>query len=163
MDERTVVTNFHVIDQLRYSKASLCILTKSGKDIPFKRVRNFSIPYDLALLEVERHKQLFLELGSIFTDTVYVLGFPKGRFNKFNGRNISTQDENHVFLINSVQDLNSASGSPMLNAKGQVIGVFHSSFEVEKDLQTRQGRGTQVKHLKDLLKKYPLPFEKQTI
>ena len=82
IDEMTVVTNFHVIDEFSDSNHSLYLQTQSGEEIPFKRVKNFSIFHDLALLEVEGQNRPFLELGSSVTDTVYVFGFPGGQFKK---------------------------------------------------------------------------------
>ena len=158
IDEMTVVTNFHVINRLRYADYPLHLETQSGQEVPFKRIKNFSILHDLALLEVKPQNQPFLELGSTVTDAVYVFGFPGGQFKKFNAHNISRAGIYYVFLPNWVQSLGGASGSPILNSQGKLIGVFSSSFNIERNLSIRQGAGIQVKYLKNLLKKYSLPF-----
>lgn len=129
IDERTLVTNFHVIYPLSEYPDSLRIYNLSGEEIPFKRIKKLTALYDLAVLEVERSGGEFLKLDSLNASSyhrAYAIGFPGGRhFNTVKFNYIKQQGNYYDIMQNyHFGYLKGLSGGPLLNAQGKVIGVI---------------------------------------
>ena len=153
IDRKTVVTNFHVIFPMS-PKLPVYVENERGK-FQVKRVKYLSALYDLAVLEVETpgRRMPFLERarprkGSPF----YIFGYPQKKFFRFQGRYAEQKGTDLILFSNNIpKDLimGGASGSPILNGQGKVVGIL-------KMATPNILVGVSVKHLEELLKKQPL-------
>ena len=153
-----VITNFHVISSM-LSRPENDILLLQGENVAFiKRILALSAVYDLALLEVERFsftlvfkKEVpefeeevpvseregedadFLSLGEDPSDPsadLFVTAYPKGVFTRMKKTAdiFSVDGQQYAFSVNR-SDLHGASGAPVLNDQGQVVGVVAKAID----------------------------------
>jgi len=125
-----ILTNAHVIkgaysaevipdfDSISYSKV---------------KILKFDNEEDLALLEVEDKERPFLPLEenqeNHLGQPAIAIGFPLGEVKAVSEGIISTKRVNYSLFITSAPLAPGSSGSPILNQKGNVIGVFFSTRE----------------------------------
>ena len=126
------ITNFHVVEYFLKDKNSIKYVTLSqeGRDskIQIKRVVAFSALYDLALLETEENVTDYLSIvGSSVeqSEKLSVFGYPGGVLKNLKKIG-SVLDEDSYFYTFPVNysKLRGLSGSPVLNEKGDVVGVI---------------------------------------
>ena len=162
-DETTVVTNFHVIFDMT-KRRNIRILTASGRQLAFLRIKHLDALNDLAVLEIaapapkepRRPKALGLAGQSdfFFRDEAYILGFLWGRRRKVRAGRIKDDGFNYFCLANFSGEMRGGSGGPFLNREGKVMGVFHMA-------SGNMCYGRQVKFLRRLLCQPPLPYTKK--
>ncbi len=137
-----IATNYHVIEgiQLKLSKVRL---TGSGKDLPIEAVITTDETYDLAILRCSRVKAPPLTLGNSAKvqvgEVVYVTGAPRGYTGTFSAGVISAVRDNQFRSSDDVIQFSApvspgSSGGPVMNSRGQVIGVVMSQVSSARDV-----------------------------
>ena len=125
------ITNFHIVASFLKDNNSIKYVTLSqeGRDskIQIKRVVALSALYDLALLETEENVTDYLSIaGSSVeqSEKLSVFGYPGGVLKNLKKIG-SVLDEDSYFYTFPVNysKLGGLSGSPVLNEKGEVVGV----------------------------------------
>ena len=162
------ITNFHVIYDS--SKVEDITLSQEGnaKILKIKGILAVSVLHDLALLETTQSVDHYLPIRRKplqEQEDVFLTGYPDGKLTdirKTSDRLMFSKDTTSFFVNNS--SLGGASGSPVVDAKKQVVGVFHSgnlnlvqSVNLN-DLQVFVQRG-----LKNKPRKYPRQIVKREI
>ncbi len=137
IDDELIVTNVHVIE----GSSSAYVLV-NGQEKKYKVDGYLSIdkPNDLVILKVSglKQKSMVLNQGSIpeIGEKIYAIGNPKG----FNGTfsegiisGIRNFDKNKVLQITAPISPGS-SGGPVLNFKGEVVGVAFATYSEGQNL-----------------------------
>ena len=127
-----MITNFHVISRVLGSGGSLedIVLTQSGSSSQLKiqRVLKVSALYDLVLFETKETVSNYLELTDDFLgpkEELSIVGYPKGVLTTIQKTgNIFQTGSFSYFPVNTI-NLFGASGSPVLNTQGKVVGVAY--------------------------------------
>ena len=165
------VTNFHVLSGLLKHERNLndIYLTQelNFNILTIKQVVSISALYDLAIIETKEASQHYLTLNESPLKTNeknFITGYPSGYFTIMEtiGRIDYENDYFSSFPVNHSK-LEGASGSPVLNHQGQVVGVFSESlnnltFKIKqnhlKNLITGDtGLNCKSKNIKTCLKK----------
>ena len=129
------ITNFHIVAYFLKYKNSIKYVTLSqeGRDskIQIKRVVAFSASYDLALLETEENVTDYLSIvdSSVEqSEKLSVFGYPGGVLKNLKkiGSVLDEDSYSYTFPVN-YSKLGGLSGSPVLNGKGEVVGVISMS------------------------------------
>lgn len=127
-----IATNFHVVDKAVRGRAKL---VNTGKTYPIKGVIATDENNDLALIKVEGHASTSLRLGDSdavrIGETVYVAGNPMGLEGTFSDGIISGRRESSTIkeLLQMTAPISpGSSGGPVVNRKGEVIGVSTSYY-----------------------------------
>ena len=171
VDQQTLVTNYHVIAPLllfSFDNSDFEDLLESSyieKDeqrYAITDIINVSVVDDLAVLQVEGYQGPVLELAEEEThlgDVISIPGFPSVDKIPEYTRTIRLQEITGTVVditaycsladisltIDFFSVLGGASGSPILNTAGKVVGVLHSTGGESIVC------GTKIKHLKHLL------------
>ena len=133
------ITNLHVIQ----NAASANITLYNGDVYPVKGVNASSEEYNLAIISIDSDEDgwdylTFADSDLIVTgNSVYVIGSPLGFINTMSAGIISNtkRDIEGEILIQFTSPISFGSGgSPLLNARGQVLGVTSSSFSYGQNL-----------------------------
>ena len=129
-----IITNFHVINGLLgdVSKVENITLSQEGnaRTLKIKGIVALSALHDLALLETTQSVDHYLPIRRKplqEQEDLFLTGYPGGKLTdmrKISDRLIFSRDTTS-FLVNH-SSLHGASGSPVVDAKKQVIGVLHS-------------------------------------
>ena len=145
------VTNLHVIFSLLGSTSSSTVtLSQEGNSssLKVKRVLAISALYDLALLETEESITDYLSLRENLPNpdgNLFLLGYPGGIFKKIEKTgNIIYENEKEFAFTTDNSNLNGASGSPVLDEKGQVVGVTSSGAANKLNV-------IKINHLRELI------------
>lgn len=121
-----VVTNVHVI---AHSEFVLVRSVDAEKNWTVEGVTAFDAKNDLAILKVTE-EGMPLPLGDSDTlqrgETVSAVGYPKGKYTVAEGTLHSVRDSDKWLQMN-VKISPGNSGSPVINSKGQVIGIVSAS------------------------------------
>ena len=145
------ITNFHVISSMLLNRPENNIVLSQGENRAYvKGILAVSAVYDLALLEVERisinsltlkeelpiskrgeNAANFLSLRKDLPETsenLFITAYPSGIFARIEKTgDISYEDEEiYAFSVNKYV-LTGASGSPVLDEQGQIVGVVSAS------------------------------------
>ena len=126
------ITNFHVIYDS--SKVKDITLSQEGnaRTLKTKGILAVSALHDLALLETTGFVDHYLPIRRKplqEQEDLFSTGYPDGKLTdmrKTNDRLMFSRDTISFFVNNSLLD--GASGSPVVDVKKQVVGVFHSSI-----------------------------------
>ena len=151
------ITNFHVWDGLLYSGrplTSIYIVQKgSSTALKVQGVHIVSGVYDFVLFQTTKSVNHYLALEHKgFTlkssDDLSLVGYPRGSFTiaeqkQLEGAMAYYEDIRSYGFGTNIPDLRGASGGPILNSKGKVIGLFYFSIE-------NVALGIKVQHLREL-------------
>ncbi|MBC6416190.1 MAG: trypsin-like peptidase domain-containing protein, partial [Bdellovibrionales bacterium] len=121
---RTLVTNFHVIDDLSSLEEVRIVQEGNLRELRVKNLLSVSIKEDLALLETEESVSYYLNLEKEeldLSEAFYVLAYPGGKFQKINQTGDLT--ENSFFSDNFYNF--GASGSPVLDKNHSLVGITY--------------------------------------
>ena len=142
--QQLIVTNFHVIAGAASVTAKL---SGTGATFQIEGVTAFDVENDLALLKVayEGHPLTFADSDSVRKrDLVCAIGYPKGVGKIVNGTiHRIKRSDNRIQMEIGIST--GSSGCPILNKRGQVIGIHTSSDNFH-------GYAIPVNTLKDLIK-----------
>ena len=151
------ITNFHIWNGFLYSGRPLTsiYLVQKGSSTALKvqGVHIVSGVYDFVLFQTTKGVNHYLALEhKDFTlkssDDLSLIGYPRGSFaiadqKQLEGAMVYYEDMLSYGFGTNILDLNGASGGPILNSKGKVIGLFNSSYE-------NVAHGIKVQHLREL-------------
>ena len=160
-DTGLAVTNLHVID----NATSATITLHNGDIYPVMGVNAASKEFNLAIISVESDENDWKHLTLADSDqiaagnTVYVIGSPLGLINTMTAGIISktSRTVGEETLIQFTAPISFGSGgSPVLNTRGQVIGVASSSFSYGQHLNL----AVPINHVKQMDPGDPVAFGK---
>ena len=129
-----LITNFHVISELLdIAKTTDITLSQDGnaKTLKIKGILAVSALHDLALLETTRSVEHYLPIRKTplqEQEELSITGYPGGKLTdikKISNRIMFSTDMIYFFVNHF--SLGGASGSPVVDAKKQVVGIFHAS------------------------------------
>lgn len=144
IEQQWIVTNFHVVAGAASVSAEL---SGTGDEFQIEGVTAFDIENDLALLKVsyEGSPLTFGDSDSVRKrDLVCAIGYPKGVGKIADGTIHSIQRSRNRIQM-KIGTSTGSSGCPILNRRGQVIGIHTSS-------DNSHGYAIPVNTLKDLIK-----------
>lgn len=124
------ITNFHVIDFLinRNELSEIYIERPNFSTKEIERVVGLSMENDLALLEIKDSALNYLNLRDHPfqpAEDLFVIGYPESEFTVFKKTGLAQNISNSKFsFMANRQSLSGASGSPILDENGEVIGVL---------------------------------------
>ena len=120
------LTNYHVID----GAASAFIITADGIVYEVNGVCGYNTVADLAVLQIDGSGFDYLTLGDSDTlsvgDKIYAIGSPYGLINTFSDGIVSNTNQNlneSDFIQFSAPISLGSGGGPVLNTRGQVVGL----------------------------------------
>ncbi len=152
------ITNFHIASALTQNNIEDSYLTQEGNshELQIKEIIYLSAQHDLAVLEIEGKVSDYLNISKEIpqpNENLVLIGYPDGQFSLIKKTRdiLSYHKSNHSFFSDH-SDLSGASGSPLLNSKGEVVGVFYFA-----DLNLAYA--TKAIYLKNLLNEEIKSFE----
>ena len=166
IDQNTFVTNFHFVAKSKKNSFSIDVpkaeqnSTNPVGHIQITGVKQLSALHDLALLKTSEPvpEEFVLKPGKLIGKNIYISGFPvdqkmKTHLHHFSGMVIQKNDFRNIISINSSRDsFRGLSGSPMLNEKGEVVGIVFREFSKSSLLW-----GVPIKYALQLQKLSDLP------
>ena len=125
------ITNFHVVASFLKHKNPIKYMTLSqeGRDskIQIKRVVALSTSYDLVLLETEENVTDYLSIVNSSveqSEKLSVFGYPGGVLKNLKKIGSVLDEDSHFYTFPvNYSELGGLSGGPVLNEKGEVVGV----------------------------------------
>lgn len=125
------VTNFHVMLELLQNDPSVkkIVLEQEGgtSQLTIKRIVKVSALYDLVLFETEENVASYLDISEDLPHSekeLFIFGYPKGEFQKLKKTSKLVKDDHHYTFPVNITYLNGASGSPVLDEEGQLVGIL---------------------------------------
>lgn len=129
-----VITNFHVLEELSHKSSNLTNIVLSSPQIEnssLKRIEKIialSAEHDLALLEVSPPSHTHLNIRRhppTGDEMLFISGYPQQQFTEIRNIGKTQQFRNfYYFPISVSKTLNGASGSPIFDQEGKVLGVL---------------------------------------
>lgn len=136
-DEKgTVITNYHVIKNCK----SASITLSTGATYNVTSVLGFDKNFDIAILSTECKKSspLKFRLSEINTgETVYVIGSSLGLSGSLSNGIVSSANRNingNEYIQTTAPMSHGNSGGPLIDKKGDVIGIVSASFSEGQNL-----------------------------
>ena len=137
-----VATNEHVIRHMQI-KPSGVYITDSKRSYAIQRIIGYDVEYDIAIIQCSQLKAVPLSLGDSdkinIGETVYTAGSPKGYAGSFSSGVVSAMRDDAFKSSDDVIQFTApissgSSGSPLVNNKGQVIGVVRSQVTTGQNI-----------------------------
>ena len=129
-----MITNFHVLSSLLENEGSLedIVLTQSvsSSQLQIQRVLKVSALYDLVLFETKETVLDYLKLDDDLLDPeeeLSIVGYPKGVLTTIQKTGNLFQAGSYSYFPMNAIGIGGASGSPVLNIQGEVVGVTYAS------------------------------------
>ena len=152
------ITNFHVWDGLLYSGrplTSIYIVQKgSSTSLKVQGVHIVSGVYDFVLFQTTKSVNHYLALEHKdfdlkSSDDLSLIGYPRGSFTiaeqkQLEGAMAYYEDILSYGFGTNIPDLQGASGGPILNSRGKVIGVFQPIKQISGKSLREFPRGNKV-------------------
>ena len=131
----TVVTNYHVIEDC----SSANVTTSDGGTYKVTNVLGYDENLDIAILATSQKNSIAVMTSPSVTtgEAVYVLGSSLGLTGTFSEGLVSSAERNignHTYVQISAPISHGNSGGPVVNARGEVIGVAYAGFEGGQNL-----------------------------
>ena len=132
-----VVTNFHVISEFfinvgKYRSLGDFSLQQGEKRIKLRKILYASALYDLVILETKEKVSEYLSMSEEYpSGSLFVLGYPQGVRQTLihSGKyGISENKYSYTLAVNHIDEDGGLSGSPVLDEKKEVIGIFNASI-----------------------------------
>jgi len=140
-DSGIVVTNYHVVNNEQ--TFAMGVMTYDGEVLPVKKVLAANKVDDVAVIQVEnKTKTPFLEIQPKVNVgiKVWVISHPSKRFYMFTEGIVSALFERSINHQQKVKNIlitadfgGGSSGAPVLNEKGEVIGIVASTEPVQPE------------------------------
>ena len=146
-----VVTNYHVVDQAE--KAGLVAMTSDGRVMPVTRVLAANELDDVAILQVEGKDLKPLPIAHSATAVgtpIAVISHPDHRFYTYTSGVVSryhkVRNEGKVSeaMTITADFARGSSGAPVLNEKGEVVGVVRSTRSIYYHVEKGQQKNLQM-------------------
>ena len=142
------VTNFHILHGL-LKKDNLKSITLDQKAsfsfLKVKRIVAVSAPYDLAFFETEQNVTSYLSIAENPPQPnkeLFILGYPEGELKEMKNTGKLIDNGHHYTVSINHSHLRGASGSPVLDKEGQVVGVvFRGSVNHLAVIQSKHLKG----------------------
>lgn len=156
-DKGTVITNYHVIRD----RQKAWITLSDGRTYSVTSVLGYDADRDLAVLATgcTQSIPLTFRASSVKTgEKVYAIGSSRGLTASFSDGIVSAVDRNvygNVYIQTTAPVSNGNSGGPLVDAKGEVVGVICSSFENGQNLNL----AIPVAAIQDVSLKNPVTLE----
>ena len=150
ISSKLFVTNLHTVNNYLHKAKSISLVhNKNRRKIKIKKIINISLVHDLALLEIEGYVKNYLKIRYDYNisqeETFFAPGYPNGKFSIVrNTGPLFAHTQYSYFFPRDRIALDGGSGSPLLNKKGQVIGVITES---RGDVTTNVSRIDNLKEL----------------
>ena len=135
---RKFVTNAHVLTRMTELNSRQIFLTRQLNErlvrLTVRRILALTVTYDLAFVETEETVSHFLAIADTLPEkpdaSLSMIGFSGTSFDIANQTDkIVYEDQLSYQVAMNKTILGGSSGSPLLNANGQVVAVLHRSFE----------------------------------
>jgi len=130
-DSGTVITNYHVIDGC----TSAAILTYAGDTYEVESLLGFDEDLDIAILSTSCKNSTSIEIAekAVTTgETVYALGSSQELTGTFSEGIVSSAERKvngSMYIQTTAPVSNGNSGGPLVNSKGQVVGIVSAGLE----------------------------------
>ncbi len=129
------VTAFHVIDQIE-NVEEVFVVRDDKPSIKVKKLVSVSAYADLAILQTEQKSDIYLSEGekSLFHDGVFAIGYPVDMIKPVTIRSVGEIKimENVYYAVSFkipfIGDIRGMSGGPLLDSKGNLLGIFSAAF-----------------------------------
>jgi serine protease Do len=131
--EGAFVTSYHVVDHADH--AAMVVMTTKGDIYPVKEVLAANKQTDTAILKIDGAQFPYLPLAPEppVGSSIYVISHPDQRFYTFTQGTISRYymslpSQKLPWMAITADFAKGSSGAPVLNDKGQVVGIVNSTF-----------------------------------
>lgn len=148
IDANTVVTSLQILGNTDFQQP-IYVENKLGK-ARVRGVTHLSALYNIAVLEVTDHPASPLSMGSTLEYESYILSYTSGELNKFIVTGTQLRNGLIHFFSKEHIDIHTVIGSPILNNKGQVVGIVSDNID-------NIFIGAFMQHLRRLLREPPSP------
>ena len=134
-DKGTVVTNYHVIEDCSIAN----VTTSDGGTYTVTNILGYDKDVDIAILATSKKNSTAVATSSNVAtgETVYALGSSLGLTGTLSEGLVSSAErniDNHTYIQISAPISPGNSGGPVVNARGEVIGVACAGFEDGQNL-----------------------------
>ena len=122
-----VMMSFHTLQRFLQTGSIRDIsLFRDGQTVKAVRIHSVSALYDLALIEIDS-TAFYLQMGQEIpssSETVFLYGYPEGSLTQIKSISPVIYKEGFYSFFVDYPQLSGASGSPVFNKQGQVVGIF---------------------------------------
>ncbi len=148
-----IVTNYHVVEDA--SKKTLVVMTADGRVLPVQRVLAASRKNDLAILKIDADGLASLPVATSaeaapVTAPVGIISHPAHHFYTYTSGVVSRRTKIRLagqeveVLSVTAEYARGSSGAPVLNARGQVVGIVRSTESVYHSIKDGKPQNLQM-------------------